>query len=302
MKRKRTARRQVVDITRAVVSHPANRHRKVRALVRAYGWQIYKRATHLPVVVAFHGLRLRCYPDSNSASNVIYFGERFDVDELTFLERYLRPGDRFIDVGANIGTYTLAAASLVGPTGHVDAFEPFPRAAARLHENLRLNRLGNVAVHELAIAGYDGTAEFLADFDVSNAIKSDSDRAGGVVHVETKTLDDALTSGYAMAKLDVEGIECEALRGARRLLRRADPPVWQIEVLDHQLRKFGCSTRELLDLFATYGFTFATYDSSAAELVMDSAYVERQQNRLAIFEPQLPEVLARVRAESRGAV
>jgi hypothetical protein len=161
--------------------------------------------------------------------------------------------------------------------------------------------LGYVTVHEVAADSSDGVAEFLTDFDVSNAIRSASDKSGGIVSVQTKARDDTLTSGYAMAKLDVEGIECEVLRGARRLLGAADPPVWQVEVLDHQLRKFGCSSQQMLDLFASYGFTFAAYDSSAAELVVEPAYVERQANRLAIFEPQLPEVLTRISPQRANA-
>jgi predicted methyltransferase len=91
-------------------------------------------------VSAYGDTSLLCYPRSNSASNVIYFTPYYDYDEMHFLQRYLRPGDVVIDAGANIGTYTLLAATCVGPTGQVIAFEPAPVAFARLRENVARKR------------------------------------------------------------------------------------------------------------------------------------------------------------------
>jgi FkbM family methyltransferase len=64
----------------------------------------------------------------------------------------LRHGDRFFDIGANIGMISLLSSRLVGPEGVVDAFEPNARCIARIHTLVNLNHIGNVRVHEMALA------------------------------------------------------------------------------------------------------------------------------------------------------
>lgn len=250
--------------------HPANQHRRVRALAGALGWQLHKRLLRSPRDVPFFGWTLRCHPDSNSASNVIYFTPRYDPDEMGFMQAYLRPGDGFVDVGANIGTYSLLARSLVGPEGEVVAFEPHPVAAARCRENIELNGLVNIELHEAAVAAEDGTAEFLDQFDVSNRIRSDSDGEVATRTVEMLRLDRILGNRpMAMGKLDVEGHETAALRGAIDRLRRADPPVWQIEIFDHQLARAGSNREELLALLTEHGFDLCEYrDGGSLEDVL----------------------------------
>jgi FkbM family methyltransferase len=76
-------------------------------------------------------------------SRLIY-EEVFENDELTFLERYLKEGDVFIDVGANIGIFSLVAAKMVGATGKVISFEPTLSTFQRLNENIILNNFTNI--------------------------------------------------------------------------------------------------------------------------------------------------------------
>lgn len=258
-----------VSIPRQVWSHPANRHRRGRALARAIGWQLYKRGVRSPKEIKiFSGMRIRCYPDSNSASNLFYFTPYYEYDEMLFLQRYLRPGDGFIDGGANIGTYSLLAAGIVGPGGRVVAFEPTPETARRFRENVALNGLDWVELHEAALAERSGVVPFLTEWDVSNRILTGEEAAAGAIHVTCASLDSSLPpdARFAMAKLDLEGAEVAALRGADQHLRDANPPVWQVEVWDHLLRDMGTTTRELLSLLSDYGYDVASYDADANRL------------------------------------
>ena len=99
----------------------------------------------------FGDLRLRCYPDSCGAGIMIYTNGWYDYDDMHFVHRYLRPGDAVIDVGANIGVYTLLAASVVGDQGKVVAFEPGRQSFARLQENVQLNGLHQVETRRAAV-------------------------------------------------------------------------------------------------------------------------------------------------------
>lgn len=248
--------------------HPLNRGRRARAIAGAVRWQASKRFRPVARDLPYFGLTLRAHPDSGSAANVVYFTERFDPDEMEVLEALLGPGDRFVDVGANIGAYTLFAAALVGPSGHVDAFEPHPVAMARLRENVERNGLRNVTVHQAAVADQRGTAEFLTTFDVANSILVPVDVGEPTTVVDTVTLDDALgTRPATVGKIDIEGFETAAFRGARRRLATLDPPVWLLEVMEWQLAKAGSSTAELFDLLRSAGFVITRYDRTVRRLV-----------------------------------
>jgi FkbM family methyltransferase len=134
-----------------------------------------------------------------------------------FCER-IHPGDVVLDIGANVGFFTLLASKLAGPDGHVHAFEPVPRNLHYLDQHIRLNGIANVSVHPLAIASASGSARFR-----SGQHPSMGQLAGaGELHVVTASLDDLIASGRirkpAFIKMDIEGAESEALRGAATLL------------------------------------------------------------------------------------
>jgi FkbM family methyltransferase len=254
----------VRTILKRTWNHPSNRDRRARAVGAAVAWQVEKRVLRRPRDVPYFGFQLRCYPDSQSASNVIYFTPRFNPAEMDFITAYLRPGDGFLDVGANIGTYALLARSVVGPDGWVDGFEPHPVAAERFRENVDRNGLTNVTVHQAAVGQTPGQVAFVAGDDVSNRVASSFDAGKRTVDVEVVTLDQELGDRtYAMGKLDVEGFETAALRGARGHLVAGDPPVWQLEMLDHQLRKAGTSRAELVGLLGEHGYRLAEVDRRA---------------------------------------
>ena len=260
----------VKHVLRQTWQHPSNRSHRVRSVAGALGWQLDKRLRRRPRDVPFFGLTLRCHPDSQSASNVVYFTERYDPDEMAVAEAYLRSGDWFLDVGANIGTYSLMARSFVGPEGRVDGFEPHPTAARRFAENVTLNDLTNVYVHAQAVSDSDGTVEFLDGSDVSNRVATALDGPRRTLQVPTVTLDDTLPAGrYAMGKIDVEGFETAAFRGAVDRLASSDPPFWQVEMLDGQLMKAGSSRAELVALLESFGYGFAAVDDerSSADAV-----------------------------------
>jgi len=287
------------SIVRQVWTHPANRRHRIGALARAVGWQVHKRVIRKPKdITLFSGMRIRCYPMSNSASNLFYFGQFYEYDEMRFLARYLRPGDGFIDGGANIGTYSLLAARIVGRGGHIDAFEPDPQSADRCRENLALNGLEWVEVHEAALADHEGTATFLTGGDVTNRIVLRKQaKASRHIDVSCVGIDESVSpeANYAMAKLDLEGGEVAALRGGERHLIEANPPVGQVEVIDRLLHDLGSSAKELFDMFSDHGYDLARYDSDSNAIDFDFDGVARDgENLLGISRSKRDQVLERL--------
>jgi FkbM family methyltransferase len=281
-------------ILRAIWQHPNNRGGRVRALLRAAVWQARKRiGPERPI--GFHsGMKLHGYRDSSVTSKVVYFGALFDVDSMNFVLSYLRPGDSFLDAGANVGVYTLLAAAAVGKDGVVDAVEAAPRCVERLKQNVLLNDCSQVRIHAIALSASHGEVTFVVDQDVSNRVVASS---AGVPHriarVPAAPLDDVLERDrqYAMAKMDIEGSETAALLGAERRLREHDPPVWLIEAVDSLLVRQGSSRAELCELMTGHGYTLTEYSASSGRLAPAS---ENAHDILAIATEHLPAVQRRL--------
>ncbi len=258
---------RVVNLTnikqaiRLIWEHPSNRPHRFLAVFRSILWEIYKRVLrrHWDLRV-FGGLRLRCYTDSTVARGMIYYATCPDYHEMHFLKQYLREGDCFVDVGANIGSYTLLAASLIGFQGHIDAFEPGPKSNPRLSENVKLNHLESVvSIHNVAVGNISGPAMYRCAQDATNRLRAprDKDEAMEVMCVR---LDDVLKDSYALGKIDIEGAEPLAFQGAEDHLRNSTPPVWIVE-MNAKLRDFGFSEEEFAAWLNDRGWDLAQYDS-----------------------------------------
>jgi FkbM family methyltransferase len=167
------------------------------------------------------------------------------------LRRILKPGDVFVDAGANLGLLTLIASECVGPHGRVHAFEPYPRALERLRENLELNRVTNTVVIPKGCWSEAGAAS-LFDFtdggiDLPSMGRRPDRAVAGEVVIETVRIDDAVEPPATAIKVDVEGAEWGALRGAERLLFGGAPPHLLLELNQRTSAPFGYHPLELVD-------------------------------------------------------
>ena len=102
------------------------------------------------------GVNMRLPPQWRGTAKLLYMFREDYEPELEFLATYLKPSMVFVDIGANFGIYSLRAASLLGPSGRVLAFEPAAFAYQVLQENLRLNRYANAIPIQLALADKAG--------------------------------------------------------------------------------------------------------------------------------------------------
>jgi FkbM family methyltransferase len=223
-------------------------------------WQVYKRVAGRPVDIDLQGLRLRCHPDSHSATRAIYFSGLPDYWEMSFIRDYLRNGDYFADVGANVGLYTILGAALVGPSGHVDAFEPVHGAADRLQQSADLNGLTNVTVHRVAASDQNGTLDFAVTDESCCAHVADGVEGGRVNRVPSVRLDSVLRRRrYAMAKFDLEGYEPVAVRGAGKLMDEGGLPVLLLE-MNGLSNRYGVGTSDFMAELERHGYFCAIYD------------------------------------------
>jgi FkbM family methyltransferase len=283
-------------IAGSIWRHPANRGRRLRSIGRFLGWQFVKRALKRPVVIDFHDRRLKCYPDSTSTSAALYFSGFPDYWEMKFLQAYLRPGDHFLDIGANTGVYSILASAYIGEAGHIDAFEPFERTARRVEEQAALNGLRNVSVHRFAVCDRDAEVGFgYSGTDATMHLQRPGEGEAGAVRVKGVRLDSFEPyRAYAVGKIDIEGAEPLAFEGARDRLAAANPPVWLLELAGYS-RLYGVSSDEVLERLALAGYDCAVFHPGANRLEYTTAPWELGvQNVLAISRQHAAQVGARL--------
>jgi FkbM family methyltransferase len=142
----------------------------------------------------------------------------YEYVKVALFEKYLRPGGIVFDVGANVGYYTLLSSLGVGPSGRVFSFEPSPRSLSFLKRHLELNLIANVDVLEVAVADKSRKGKFEEGPSLSMGRIAET----GEVEVQMVSLDDLYLSKRVplpdVIKMDIEGAEYDALRGARIIL------------------------------------------------------------------------------------
>lgn len=185
--------------------------------VRAVG-----RGMRPTVVRTKHGFRLRCELEDWLSQHVFVSGS-YEESTADLACRLVSPGSTVIDVGANVGFYTLLFSRLVGATGWVIALEPMPLALARLRRHLSMNRVSNVEVHAIAAAADRRRASFFLGPPEHTSISSLHPRADSAeITVDCAPLDDIVgdAAQVELIKIDAEGAEGEVLVGATRTLDR----------------------------------------------------------------------------------
>jgi FkbM family methyltransferase len=157
----------------------------------------------------------------------VFYVFREDYEpELRFFAERLKPGDAFVDVGANFGLFAVLASRRVGSSGKVHAFEPWRPSAANLRQNVKLNDCGNVVIHECALSDRSGRAQFSVHEDCGRNSLGRLENAANA-EVEVQKLDVVLGDGAIVdwMKIDVEGAEELVFRGAGETLQRCLPAI-----------------------------------------------------------------------------
>lgn len=188
------------------------------------------------------GLSLRVEPSREGGlEKSLYFFGTYEPGTLNVISRCLRPGDTFIDVGSNIGLMALHAAKCCGPQGRVWAFEPHPETFSILKENIAVNGIENIRPLQLALgSGEEERPLFRAPGSTRGDATLVAGRQSGGLPIRIRPLDALMAeeqiSPVRMMKIDVEGWELEALRGAGKLLRSPHAPILCVEYsrLHHQ--------------------------------------------------------------------
>jgi FkbM family methyltransferase len=188
---------------------------------------------------------------------MIYLGT-YEREETRLVWRYLQPGMTFVDVGANIGYYSLMAARRVGVRGCVFAFEPSSYASGRLEQTVRTNGLAHLRVIPSALGSHRGTANLLTPLPGNHSPSMLGTVGPTAVSVPITTLDTWLAEWQVntvhLLKIDVEGYEPQVLSGASAALAAGRVQAILCELNDPWLRQAGIDSQTLYNRILQAGF------------------------------------------------
>ena len=211
--------------------------------------------------------------DCSVAKEIIEQHE-YEPEVTRLLEELIEPGHTFVDVGANVGYYTLLGSRLVGPSGRVIAVEPFSENCRSILLSMAESGVNNVTLLPIALDDRQGWTHMSPHIG-SNAgfVSDDIDeiaRGYGTI-VPTFRLDQLIDSPIDVIKIDVEGAECRAVVGATRLITKHRPIV-VTEISEAMLRLVSKSSmRSYIEWFTTKGYSVSLLDRNGGtpELVDD---------------------------------
>jgi FkbM family methyltransferase len=263
---------------RFILGHPLNAHSKANAFGRYIGWQIRSRVLPGPVIVPFVNSSKLVVRRGRPSSTGNLYTRLHEFAEMGFVLHALRENDLFVDVGANIGAYSILAASLQGT--RCIAFEPASDTYELLVENVLLNDYGSrVTTHRTAIGEEEGELLLTARLDTVNHVVSVADAGAPHESVPVHRLDDLLGEDQpAVIKIDVEGYETPVIKGAEKTLQRETLLALVVE-MNGSGDRYGLDEKQLDQTLLDHGFTPLSYDPLARRIVPLPA-VNRSGNRI----------------------
>lgn len=254
-----------ISTIKFVITHPLNRNNKIKSIFRLLKWQINARLNPYPVIYPWTDkTKLIIQKGMAGATGNLYCGLH-EYNDMAFLLHFLREEDTFVDIGANIGSYTVLAS------GHIRAntvsFEPAPSTFHHLENNIRINNImDKVTAFNIALGSKKGSANFTSSLDTVNHIAGKNE-TNETIKVPVDLLDNILNKKKpALIKMDVEGFENEVIMGALETLKQNELKAIIIE-LNGSGARYGYDENIIHQTLTNLGFKPFQYIPSERALI-----------------------------------
>ncbi len=221
--------------------------------------------------IEFEGNKLYLDTDDSLFLSVYGFHEKTETE---LVKNEIKFGDVVIDIGANIGYYTLLFAKLVGPTGHVFAFEPDLNNFKLLTKNIFENGFTNVTLIQKAISNENDIKDFYLTNSGTTAHRlSKPHNNNNSVKIETTTLDEFLKNfnkNVNFIKIDIHGAEGKAIKGMLSTIKKTPSIKILQEWWPDAIKDYDMEPEEHLNILTTLGFTFYEIDDVNGKIMESS--------------------------------
>jgi FkbM family methyltransferase len=268
----------IFNTARLIYNHPFNSDNKIAGLIRFLKWQISSKLTPYPIIYSFtEHSKLIIKKGLTSATGNLYCG-LFEYYDMAFLLHFLRPNDLFIDIGANIGIYTVLASAEIGASSI--SIEPIPSTYKHLLDNIFINKIEDkVQALNIGLGSEKKLIKFTNALGAVNHVATEEET--NTIDISVETLDSVTTRVPALLKIDVEGFETEVLNGASNILANSDLKAIIIE-LNGSGKRYGYDENKIHEKLLGLNFRPFTYNPQGKVLTEASSYINSDGNGLYI--------------------
>jgi FkbM family methyltransferase len=225
-----------------------------------------------PVSAQINGFTMKLDRTDETISRMILAGD-FESFETGIIKNIVKTGFSVLDIGANIGYYSLVCAELVGPEGKVYAFEPTPRTFEILKCNIHNNGFDAiVAPYQYGVSNVNQKAQlYINDYNKGdNRLYKSADMKS--IDIDLVTIDSFLkpSGKIDVIKMDIQGAEALAVKGMSQLLQK-DKPIIVMEFWPHRIKRLGIEPKEMLQDLVTIGYSFQDIEEHNKKIVSITA-------------------------------
>ena len=267
----------ILGIIKKLITSPLSFNNKLKVILRFIKWQISQRIFQSTIIYHFtENSKIFIKKGMTGATGNLYYGLD-EFNDMGFLLHFLRKEDVFIDVGSNVGSYTILSSAEIG--AKTISIEPVPSTFDFLANNISLNNIsGLVDAHNIALGGRNGSIRFTTTQDTVNHVAINNEK--DLIEVQVNTLDSVIKEiNPCLIKIDVEGYESEVLKGADITLKNPSLMALIVE-LNGSGRRYGFDDNDTHQKLINNGFNPYKYDPFSRSLF--SAEVSHNQNMIYI--------------------
>lgn len=241
----------------SIVNHPLNDGARLAAIARFIRWQLASRIIKRPISLPFVGNTVLLTQSGMTGATQNWYCGLHEPAEMGFVLHAMRPDDLFIDVGANVGSYTILAAGVA--QARVISVEPIAATFEHLQANIRLNKLNAVEAYCYGLSSAPGELPFITTLDTMNRVALTSESVPTTV-VPVTTLDLLLAGRIPkIIKIDVEGHELAVLNGGLNTLSAEAVEAVILET-NGSSERFGVDDDALFQKMRSFGFESCEYE------------------------------------------
>lgn len=247
-----------------ILNHSLNRKNKSKALLRFIKWQLNTRINPYPVIFPFaEKSKLLMWKGLTGATGNLYCGLH-EFEDMAFVLHFLRKDDLFVDIGANVGSYTVLSASEVG--AETISFEPVPQTFRTLKTNITLNNIEDrTKALNIGLGKEKGELKFTKSFDTVNHVATEQET--DTIDVQIEKFDEVVNlSKPSLVKIDVEGFETEVLNGMGSALINSNLKGIIIE-LNGSGKRYGYDEEKIHEKLLSHNFRPFFYSPIERKLI-----------------------------------
>lgn len=269
-----------------------NKH--IKRWLRKIKYALYYGIKPVVKLISLDGISFKIilHPIKNGGIDIVIFNTgEWEPHVVNVFKSYVKPGDVFVDVGANIGYHSLFISALLNEQCVVHSFEPQKDIYNQFKKSIVVNGFSNINLHNYGLANEDhdreivirdeniGSSSLLADISTNPLVIS------GRESVTLKKMDDVLKKErhISFIKIDVEGFEYEVLKGAENILRQHKPVI----LFEYSPFLYKSINEDLPYKILSYlndiGYTFTDIIRDEQFLVTDDLYLYQQRDLLCVF-------------------